>query len=52
MIVYSEKRRGDEAIITMAKDHKCLVNGCSYLAYVIDVKLDKKKLEEDVRVVN
>ncbi|KAI3746498.1 hypothetical protein L6452_08932 [Arctium lappa] len=47
VVVYGEKRKGDVAIITMPKARKCLVKGCpSFLAYVIDAKLEKKKLED------
>ncbi|KAI3734989.1 hypothetical protein L6452_14472 [Arctium lappa] len=50
--VYGERRKGNIAIISMVKARKCLSKGCSpFLAYVIDVKLEKKKLE-DVEVVN
>ncbi|KAI3696894.1 hypothetical protein L6452_29499 [Arctium lappa] len=51
VVIYGEKRKGDVAIITMAKARKCLVKGCSsFLAYVIDAKLEKSKLE-DVKIV-
>ncbi|KAI3707604.1 hypothetical protein L6452_26230 [Arctium lappa] len=51
VLVYGERIRGGVAVISMAKARKCLVKGCaSYLAYVVDAKLEKKKLE-DVRVV-
>ncbi|KAI3758604.1 hypothetical protein L6452_06171 [Arctium lappa] len=51
VIIYGEKRKGDVAIITMAKARKCLVKGCSsFLAYVIDTKLEKSKLV-DVKIV-
>ncbi|KAI3701799.1 hypothetical protein L6452_27150 [Arctium lappa] len=51
VVIYGEKRKGDVAIITMAKARKCLVKGCSsFLAYVIDAKLEKSKLE-DVKVM-
>ncbi|KAI3715505.1 hypothetical protein L6452_22489 [Arctium lappa] len=51
VVIYGEKKKGEVAIITMAKARKCLVKGCSsFLAYVIDVKLEKSKLE-DVRIV-
>ncbi|KAI3698051.1 hypothetical protein L6452_31161 [Arctium lappa] len=49
--IYGEKRKGDVAVITMDKARRFLVKGCSsFLAYVIDAKLEKKKLK-DVRVV-
>ncbi|KAI3685880.1 hypothetical protein L6452_35141 [Arctium lappa] len=49
--VYGERRKGEVAIISMVKARKCLVKGCpSFLAYVIDAKLEKKTLE-DVEVV-
>ncbi|KAI3669693.1 hypothetical protein L6452_41033 [Arctium lappa] len=51
VVIYGEKRKGEVAIITMAKARKCLVKGCSsFLAYVIDAKLEKSKLE-DVKIV-
>ncbi|KAI3685418.1 hypothetical protein L6452_34660 [Arctium lappa] len=51
VMIYGEKRKGDVAIITMAKARKCLVKGCSsYLAYVIDAKLEKSKIKE-VKIV-
>ncbi|KAI3735922.1 hypothetical protein L6452_15448 [Arctium lappa] len=51
VVVFGERRKGDVAVITMAKARKCLVKGCpSFLAYVINAKLEKKKLE-DVKVV-
>ncbi|KAI3757372.1 hypothetical protein L6452_04909 [Arctium lappa] len=51
VVIYGEKRKGEVTIITMAKARKCLVKGCSsFLAYVIDVKLKKSKLE-DVKIV-
>ncbi|KAI3685864.1 hypothetical protein L6452_35125 [Arctium lappa] len=38
VIIYGDKRKGDVAIITMAKARKCLVKGCSsFLAYYPDV---------------
>ncbi|KAI3698239.1 hypothetical protein L6452_31352 [Arctium lappa] len=49
--VYGDRRKGEVAIINMAKAWKCLAKGCSFfLAYAIDTKLEKKKLE-DVEVV-
>ncbi|KAI3673781.1 hypothetical protein L6452_39911 [Arctium lappa] len=49
--VFGERRKGEVAIISMVKARKCLVKGCpSFLAYVIDAKLEKKTLE-DVEVV-
>ncbi|KAI3757500.1 hypothetical protein L6452_05040 [Arctium lappa] len=49
--VYGERRKGEVAIINLIKARKCLAKGCpSFLAYVIDAKLEKKKLE-DVAVV-
>ncbi|KAI3747327.1 hypothetical protein L6452_09781 [Arctium lappa] len=51
-IIYGERRKGEVAIISMIKARKCLAKGCSsFLAYAIDTKLKKKKLE-DVRVVH
>ncbi|KAI3706945.1 hypothetical protein L6452_25044 [Arctium lappa] len=51
VVIYGEKRKGEVAIITMAKARKCLAKGCSsFLAYVIDAKLKKSKLE-DVKIV-
>ncbi|KAI3770326.1 hypothetical protein L6452_01454 [Arctium lappa] len=47
-----EFRKGDVAIISMTKTRKYLVKGCSsFLAYVIDAKLEKLKLE-DVKIVH
>ncbi|KAI3735955.1 hypothetical protein L6452_15482 [Arctium lappa] len=49
--VYGERRKDKVAIISMVKARKCLAKGCSsFLAYVVDAKLEKKKLE-DVEVV-
>ncbi|KAI3719579.1 hypothetical protein L6452_20481 [Arctium lappa] len=49
--VYGERRKGKMAIISLVKAQKCLSKGCSsFLAYVIDGKLEKKNLE-DVEVV-
>ncbi|KAI3670108.1 hypothetical protein L6452_41749 [Arctium lappa] len=51
VVIYGEKRKGEVAIIAMAKARKCIVKGCSsFLAYVIDAKLEKSKLE-DVKIV-
>ncbi|KAI3718153.1 hypothetical protein L6452_19006 [Arctium lappa] len=51
VVIYGEKRKGEVAIITMARARKCLIKGCSsFLAYVIDAKLEKSKLE-DVKIV-
>ncbi|KAI3735710.1 hypothetical protein L6452_15220 [Arctium lappa] len=51
VVIYDEKRKGEVAIITMAKARKCLVKGCSsFLAYVIDANLKKSKLE-DVKIM-
>ncbi|KAI3758179.1 hypothetical protein L6452_05732 [Arctium lappa] len=51
VVIYGEKRKGEVAIITMAKARKCLVKGCSsFLPYVIDAKLEKSKME-DVKIV-
>ncbi|KAI3715042.1 hypothetical protein L6452_22008 [Arctium lappa] len=50
--VYGERRKGKVAIISIVKARKCLSKGClSFLAYALDAKLEKKKLE-DVEVVN
>ncbi|KAI3678291.1 hypothetical protein L6452_37578 [Arctium lappa] len=52
VIAYGERRKGEVAIITLAKARKCLVKGCSsFLSYVIDTKLEKKRLE-NVNVVS
>ncbi|KAI3678392.1 hypothetical protein L6452_37682 [Arctium lappa] len=51
VVIYGEKRKGEVALITMARARKCLVKGCSsFLAYVIDARLEKSKLE-DVKIV-
>ncbi|KAI3685861.1 hypothetical protein L6452_35122 [Arctium lappa] len=51
IIIYGEGRKGDVAIISVIKARKCLAKGClSFLAYVIDTKLDQRK-SEGVRVV-
>ncbi|KAI3759605.1 hypothetical protein L6452_07536 [Arctium lappa] len=51
VVINGERRKGEVAIIAMAKARKCLVKGCSsFLAYVIDAKLEKSKLE-DVKIV-
>ncbi|KAI3505152.1 hypothetical protein L1887_27074 [Cichorium endivia] len=51
LYVYGERRQGDIGIITVTKAQKCLVKGySSYLAYIINVEVEKKKLDE-VRVV-
>ncbi|KAI3715240.1 hypothetical protein L6452_22213 [Arctium lappa] len=51
IVIHGEKRKGEVTIITMARARKCLVKGCpSFLAYVIDAKLKKSKLE-DVKIV-
>ncbi|KAI3681031.1 hypothetical protein L6452_35813 [Arctium lappa] len=50
--VYGKRQKGEVAIIIMVKARKCLLKGCSsFLAYVIDAKLEKKRLK-DVKVVN
>ncbi|KAI3735528.1 hypothetical protein L6452_15029 [Arctium lappa] len=37
VLVYGKRRKGDVAVISMAKARKCVVKGCSsYLAYVLD----------------
>ncbi|KAI3720372.1 hypothetical protein L6452_21288 [Arctium lappa] len=47
VLVYGEKNRETNTIISSLKARKSLAKGCeSYLAYVIDAKLEKKKLEE------
>ncbi|KAI3745933.1 hypothetical protein L6452_08345 [Arctium lappa] len=52
VFVYGEKRKGEVAIISSIKARKCLMKSCpSFLAYVLDAKSEKKKLE-DVRVVS
>ncbi|KAI3746397.1 hypothetical protein L6452_08829 [Arctium lappa] len=49
--VYGERWKGEVAIISMVKARKCLSKGSSsFLVYVIDAKLKKKRLE-DVKVV-
>ncbi|KAI3715724.1 hypothetical protein L6452_22710 [Arctium lappa] len=51
VMIYGEKRKGDVSIITMTKVRKCLMKGCSsFLAYVIDAKLEKLNLE-DVKIM-
>ncbi|KAJ9561422.1 hypothetical protein OSB04_006582 [Centaurea solstitialis] len=41
--VYGDKKKGTNTTISMVKARKCLAKGCaSYLAYVIDTKLEKK----------
>ncbi|KAI3790873.1 hypothetical protein L2E82_04266 [Cichorium intybus] len=51
LYIYGERRRGDMGIITVTKAQKCLVKGySSYLAYIINVEVEKKKVDE-VRVV-
>ncbi|KAJ9567767.1 LOW QUALITY PROTEIN: hypothetical protein OSB04_003733 [Centaurea solstitialis] len=49
--VYGDKKKGTNTTISMIKARKCLAKGCtSYLAYVIDTKLEKKEVA-DVDVV-
>ncbi|KAJ9554217.1 hypothetical protein OSB04_018262 [Centaurea solstitialis] len=49
--VYGDKKKGTNTTISMIKARKCLAKGCaSYLAYVIDTKLEKKGVA-DVDVV-
>ncbi|KAJ9553048.1 hypothetical protein OSB04_017093 [Centaurea solstitialis] len=49
--VYGDKKKGTNTTISMIKAKKCLAKGCaSYLAYVIDTKLEKKEVA-DVDVV-
>ncbi|KAJ9551398.1 hypothetical protein OSB04_015443 [Centaurea solstitialis] len=49
--VYGDKKNGTYTTISMVKARKCLAKGCtSYLAYVIDTKLEKKEIA-DVDVV-
>ncbi|KAJ9540615.1 hypothetical protein OSB04_027121 [Centaurea solstitialis] len=49
--VYGDKKKGAYTTISMVKARKCLAKGCtSFLAYVIDTKLEKKELA-DVNVV-
>ncbi|KAI3684815.1 hypothetical protein L6452_34041 [Arctium lappa] len=51
VIIYGEKNRKANMIISSLKTRKSLAKRCaSYLAYVIDTKLEKKKVE-DVDVV-
>ncbi|KAI3746035.1 hypothetical protein L6452_08451 [Arctium lappa] len=51
-IVYGEKRKGDVAIITSIKARKYLTKKYpSYLAFVVDAKIEKKKVG-DVKIVN
>ncbi|KAI3669849.1 hypothetical protein L6452_41291 [Arctium lappa] len=51
VIIYGEKNRKSSMIISSLKARKSLAKGCaSYLAYVIDAKLEKRKVE-DVDVV-
>ncbi|KAI3665770.1 hypothetical protein L6452_44401 [Arctium lappa] len=47
VLVYGEKSRRTNTIISSLKARKKLAKGCeSYLAYVVDAKLEKKMLEE------
>ncbi|KAJ9544902.1 hypothetical protein OSB04_024609 [Centaurea solstitialis] len=49
--VYVEKKKGTNTTISMVNPRKCLAKGyASYLAYVIDTKLEKKEIS-DVEVV-
>ncbi|KAJ9542955.1 LOW QUALITY PROTEIN: hypothetical protein OSB04_029461 [Centaurea solstitialis] len=49
--VYGDKKEDTNTTISMIKVRKCLAKGCaSYLAYVIDTKLEKKEIA-DVDVV-
>ena len=46
-LIYGDKRRGSSGIITMIKARRCIAEGCtSFLAYVIDMKKERKKIEE------
>ncbi|KAI3667253.1 hypothetical protein L6452_42302 [Arctium lappa] len=49
--IYEEKRMGSTPIISSLKARKHLSKGCSsYLAYIVDAKLEKKTIE-DVEIV-
>jgi hypothetical protein len=51
IMVYGEKVKKTTNVISLLKARKCLAKGCySYLAYVIDAKLEKKGVT-DVEVV-
>ncbi|KAI3746259.1 hypothetical protein L6452_08685 [Arctium lappa] len=51
VIIYGEKNRKSNMIISSIKARNSLAKGCmSYVAYVMDAKLEKKKVE-DVEVV-
>ncbi|KAJ9555926.1 hypothetical protein OSB04_010540 [Centaurea solstitialis] len=51
IIVYGDKKKGTNTTISMIKARRFLAKGCtSYLAYVIDTKLEKKEVA-DVDVV-
>ncbi|KAI3678319.1 hypothetical protein L6452_37606 [Arctium lappa] len=52
VFVYGEKRKGEVALISSIKARKCLMKNCpSFLAYVLDARSEKKKIE-DVRIVS
>jgi len=51
ILIYGEKGRKATSIISLLKARKCVAKGCFlYLAYVVDVKLEKKGVT-DVDVV-
>ena len=51
VMIYGEKTRKINTVVTSLKAQKCLAKGCSsYFAYVIDTKLEKKGIS-DVEVV-
>ena len=50
-MIYGEKGRKATTIISLLKARKCVAKGCSsYLAYMVDVNLEKKGVT-DVDVV-
>ncbi|XP_024965789.1 uncharacterized protein LOC112505989 [Cynara cardunculus var. scolymus] len=52
VLVYGERKKGDVVLLSVAKARKCLAKGYpSFIAYVMDAKLKKKRIEE-VNVVN
>ena len=52
ILVYGEKRKGDVTLISSIKARKCLAKKYPlFLAYVVDAKAEKKKVE-NVRIVN
>ncbi|XP_024995922.1 uncharacterized protein LOC112529079 [Cynara cardunculus var. scolymus] len=52
VLVYGERKKGDVVLLSVAKARKCLAKGYpSFIAYVMDAKLEKERIEE-VKVVN